>query len=238
MIKAKTLKDIFKARSPEYLIDEILYKNTLVLLSAYAGVGKTVLSLSIAKALLTGKALWKTFEVQETGPVIIFDEENPLSFVKDRVIKMGFKKDLPLYYVHYQNIKLDKEEHFNAIVKLINEIDPKLIIFDSLIRFYDGDENSSNSMAYVMGKIRELTTVTDCTAIVIHHDRKSYGEKKERVRGSGDIVGAVDIQLALEEKDGIHTLSNGKTRVIRMAPLNLKLKITDTKMEFIYLGRA
>lgn len=237
-LKVSALEEILDYPNPEFLIEPLLYKKTANLLTAYAGVGKSLLSLSIAHAIVTGTPLWQQFHVHRKGPVLIVDEENPGSFLKDRLVKMGFNKGMPIYFMHYQSVKLDNAGCFISLLDAIKKLKPVLVIFDALIRVHNAKENDNSEMAHVMGKIRELINRTGVATLVIHHERKGYGDKKERARGSGDIVGAVDTQLCLEPKeDGSLILSSGKTRVAPYPPIRLKLSDNEEKLSFIYLGR-
>ena len=68
-----------------------------------------------------------------------------------------------------------------------------LIIFDSLIRFHDGDENSATEMAPVMAELRALAH-PGATVVVLHHRAKN---EASRYRGSSDILGGVDLAFAV-----------------------------------------
>lgn len=236
--KISTLGDIFNYPNPEYLLEPILYRNTSNLLTAYAGVGKSVLSMSIAHAVVTGLPLWGHFQVHKTGSVLIIDEENPGAFLKERLLKMGFKEGMPIYFLHYQGVKLDAPACFASLVETISELKPVLVVFDALIRLHNAKENDNSEMAIVMGKVRELINLTGITALIIHHDRKGQGDRKERARGGGDIVGAVDNQICLEPKDDdTLLLSPGKTRVAPFKPIKLKMEGEGEALQFTYLGR-
>lgn len=237
-LKISTMRDILNYPNPEYLLEPILYRNTSNLLTAYAGIGKSVLSMSIAHAIVTGLPLWGHFQVHQKGAVLIVDEENPGAFLKDRLIKMGFTEGMPLHFLHYQSVKLDDPACFKDLLNTIKEIKPALVVFDALIRLHSAKENDNSEMAYVMGKIRELINLTGITALIIHHDRKGQGDRKERARGGGDIVGAVDNQICLEPKDDdTLLLSPGKTRVAPFRPIKLKLEGEEATLSFTYLGR-
>src|SRR4029077_240479 len=70
-----------------------------------------------------------------------------------------------------------------------------LIIFDSLIRFHDADENSASEMRVVMGHLRSLAAA-GATVFALHHKGKS-----SIYRGSTDIIGAVDVGFNLSRTD-------------------------------------
>ncbi len=234
-LKISGVGDILQYSNPEYLLEPILYEKTSNLLTAYAGVGKSVLSLSIAHALVTGLPLWGHFEVRRKESVLVIDEENPGSFLKDRLVRMGFKEGMPIYFLHYQSIKLDDPVCFTSLVEVVRNLKPELVIFDALIRLHTAKENDNSEMAQVMGKIRELINQTGITALIIHHDRKGQGNRKERARGGGDIVGAVDNQLCLEpEGDDTLLLSPGKARVAPFKPIRLKLESEGEALTFVY----
>lgn len=237
--RISTLVDILNYQNPEYLVEPILYQNTSNLLTAYAGVGKSLLAQSIAHAVLTGLPLWGHFQVHKTGSVLIIDEENPGAFLKDRLVKMGFKEGMPIYFLHYQGIKIDDSACFAYLVDVLNKIKPVLVIFDALIRIHNAkSENDTSEMAYVMGKMRELVNRTGITALTIHHDNKGSADGKRRARGASDIVGAVDNQICLEPKDDdTLKLFPGKTRVAPFQPIKLRLEGEGDTLSFTCLGR-
>jgi AAA domain len=68
-----------------------------------------------------------------------------------------------------------------------------LMIFDSLIRFHDGDENSATEMAPVMAELRALAHA-GATVVALHHRAKN---EASRYGGSSDILGGVDLAFAL-----------------------------------------
>jgi hypothetical protein len=78
-----------------------------------------------------------------------------------------------------------------------------LIIFDSLIRFHDADENSASEMRIVMGHLRSLASA-GATVVALHHRGKS---ESSNYRGSTDILGAVDVGFKLSRTDDLLELS-------------------------------
>jgi hypothetical protein len=82
-----------------------------------------------------------------------------------------------------------------------------LIIFDSLVRFHDADENSIKEMAAIMAKLRKLVTA-GATVIVLHHSPKSE-PRKNKYRGASDIHAGVDVafNLSVDRKTNPPTLT-------------------------------
>jgi len=217
-----TIKDIYAFEPPAPLIEGFLYKQTLNLLTGYAGVGKSIFTLALAKSLTTGEP-FLGHRVIEKGSVLIIDEENPKPFIRDRIAKFKLLPTSPLYYLHYQSIRVDAPDTINKLLVIVNKIKPILIVFDSLIRLHSASENDNSAMAQVMDKFREILKYINTTILLVHHDRKALALLRERVRGAGDILGAVDNQFNISEQDNGLILYTGKTRMIPIKPIRFKI---------------
>jgi len=229
----KGLGDILRYEPPSFLIQDLLVKNSLTMLSAYTGTGKSLLSLGIAKAILTGESLLN-LEVKEKGSVLLIDEETPGSILRDRLEKLGFAEDMPLSFLHFVGIRLDNDVIFNKLSTLIKRLKPSLVIIDSLIRIHNQKENEA-SMAFVMSRLRELCLL-GTTLLVIHHQRKGSADLKEGVRGHSDILGAIDMAFCLEDRGDFLILSCVKSRLEPLPPIRLRLESSDGKLSFVSLG--
>ena len=64
-----------------------------------------------------------------------------------------------------------------------------------------------------------------------------FCDKREKLRGSSDIPGAVDIEFALNKKGDCLTLESVKTRIEPVGPIRLKIK-TDQGFQIVSLGEA
>ncbi len=234
-LELTSLEDVYKYPETEYLIPPLLMRGSVNLIAAGPGKIKTTLSQSIAFSLLTGIPLWGKYPITETGPVLIVDEETPRSLLKDHMTRMGFNKDLPLYFLHFQDIRLDIDAIFEALMWKIVEVNPILIIFDSLVRLHGQKENDSIAMSTVMAKFRKIANCGP-TIWVVHHHKKGEGPLDEKARGASDIIAGVDIEYRLVQKDGFYYLSSGKSRIEQFGPIKLKAEFTDTKIEITCEG--
>lgn len=230
-----TLADVFNYPEPTYLIDPLLIEGTVTILGAYTGAGKSITALSIIQAVLTGSSLWGKFSANRSGPVLLIDEETPDSFLKDRVGKMGFEKEWPLHFLHFQSVRLDDGALFEAVMEKIQEVQPVLVVVDSLIRIHRQREDDATAMALVVDRLRKIANA-GTTVLVIHHHRKAEGPLSQKLRGSSDIPGGVDIEYALVPKGEYLVLSSVKTRTKPFGPIRLKMEITDEAIEMKYLG--
>jgi hypothetical protein len=230
-----TLNDVFEYPEPTFLIDPILVEGTVLAIGAYTGTGKSVTALSIEKAILSGKPLWGKYPVLKTGPVLLVDEETPKGFLKERIKKMSFCKTMPLYFLHFQDVRLDKDEYFNALMSKVEEVKPVLVVIDSLIRVHRQKEDDATSMSKVVDRLRKIAN-WGTTVLVIHHHKKGEGPLSQMLRGSSDIPGGIDVEYALIPKDGYLQFSSVKTRTKPLDPIRLKMEINETSIEMVYLG--
>lgn len=230
-----TLGEVFEYPEPTYLIDPVLIEGTVSVLGAYTGVGKSITALSIIKSILTGDPLWGKYRVAKTGSVLLVDEETPKSFLRERTEKMNFGKTLPLYFLHFQDVRLDRDDCFKALMEKIEEVKPVFLVIDSLIRVHRQKEDDAVSMALVIARLRKIVN-SGTTVLIIHHHKKGEGPLNQKLRGSSDIPGGVDIEYALIPKDDYLLFSSVKTRTKPLPPIRLKMTADDDKIEVSYQG--
>jgi hypothetical protein len=233
--KLTTLDEVFEYPEPTYLIDPVLIEGTVSVLGAYTGTGKSIAALSIIKSILTGVTLWGKYHVIKTGPVLLIDEETPQGFLRERAQKMGFTPGLPLYLLHFQDVRLDQDAFFIPLMEKIQEVQPVLVVIDSLIRVHRSKEDDAVAMSLVVGRLRKIAN-TGTTLLVIHHHKKGEGPLSQKLRGSSDIPGGVDIEYALlPVGDGL-VFKSVKTRTQPLIPIKLKMEANDEEISLLYQG--
>jgi len=234
--KIVTLKDIFNYPDPAYLIRNILIQGTVCILGAYAGVGKSIVVLSIIKSVLTGKPLWGKYKVRKTGPILLIDEETPRGWLKQRLQKMHFDKNLLFFSLHFQGVQLDRDDYFAALMAAIKKIKPVLVIFDSLTRVHHQSETYANAMSLVMERLRKIAN-WGTTVLVIHHHRKGKGDPSQMLRGSSDIAGGIDIEYALKKKGKYLIFRSEKTRTKPVKPIRLRMVFGKHRIKVVCKGK-
>jgi len=230
-----TLEEVLKYPEPNYLIDPVLIEGTVSVLGAYTGTGKSIAALSIIKSILTGEPLWGKYRVAKTGPVLLIDEETPQSFLRERAEKMRFDPGLPFYILHFQDVRLDRDDFFNALMEKIDEVKPILVVIDSLIRVHRLKEDDAVAMSLVVGRLRKIAN-SGTTLLTIHHHRKGSGPLSQQLRGSSDIPGGVDIEFALLPSGDHLVFKSVKTRTQPITPIKLKMEVGNNHIDLIYQG--
>jgi archaellum biogenesis ATPase FlaH len=230
-----TPSQILTYERPTCLIEPFLFQGSLNILGGAPGKGKSLLALSLIISVLSGKP-WLTKFTVVPGPVLLIDEETPRGFLRDRFEKMGISEKLPLHILHFSGMKVDNEISVKALVDVIRSVRPMLVVFDSLIRFHSQDENEARGMSRVMAAFRRVANEGP-TVLAIHHHRKVEGSLDFRSRGSSDIIGSVDTEFSLTEKDGVLTFGTAKTRVAPFGPVHFRLEVDET-IRLVYQGTA
>lgn len=233
-----TVTDLLHAPPVEWLIEDVLFDKTFSILGGYTGFGKSLLCLEIAKSIAGNFPLFGRYRVNRSGPVLFVDQENSHSDLGDRLRKMRIGADLPLYWLSFQGILLDDRASLHRLADVTKQLDPVLVVFDSLVRFHHAKENDAGEMAAVMAPLREMANA-GIGVLVQHHHTKSLGALEVRARGSSDIIGASDVEYALykNQHDQL-VLQTVKSRRAAVQPLCLEIVDQDGELFFRCVGTA
>jgi RecA-family ATPase len=173
---------------PSYLIDGVLNNNVLALLAGKFGTYKSFVSVSWACSVATGKP-WFGHEVVKPGPILYIAAEGA-SGLKQRteawesVYNRGQRIPDDRFVVVGGSVRLTLGGDMDAISELCAEVEPRLVIWDTLHRCAPGvEENSNTEMGLIVAAMDRLREVHECTQLVNHHT----GHAGERSRGASAI---------------------------------------------------
>lgn len=173
----------------EWIVKDILPKGSVTMFYARGGMGKTTLTMQKTDAVSRGVP-FLGLETEKT-PVIYIDFENSLAVLSDRLKKAG-AADVLFWTSTDTPPKLDRAD-WQKYHDLLKEYPGALLVFDTLRSSQGGNENDSQEMGAVMGKLRELRDA-GATVLVLHHTAKS---SEQRYKGSTAIFDMVDHVLAI-----------------------------------------
>ena len=177
----------------EWLVQEFLATGSVNLLSAESDTGKTWLAYFIAGAV----AQWHPILGREVRQrkVLYLDGENPLYVVKQRLFDLGIKETPELKIWGGWNDSPPPGPNSPIVQQFAREHQP-LIVYDSLIEFHPGSEQSSNETRDYMRRFRTLANLGG-TVLVLHNCGKA--ETAKPYRGSSDIKASVDMAYELKK---------------------------------------
>jgi hypothetical protein len=219
LIPVISVKDVLETEYPEqqWLIDKFLAEQSICLLVGEAGTFKSFLSLYLVRQLITQEPFLGQFQVFKKCKVLVIDKENKLRRVKRRLEGLNFPLTDNVFFLQYpEEFMFENETFLLQISSFISQHHIEVVILDSFIDMFVGNENSSTDTAMAFNAIRSLSQ--DCTFIAIHHDSKPIPKvtrtAAQRTRGSSNIIAQVDTQFYLEKgKDGKSiVVEQGKSR--------------------------
>lgn len=173
-------------------VENMIAQGSVTLICAESGVGKTWLGYFIAGCVAHGMPL--AGRCVKQSKVLYLDGENPLYVVKQRLFDLGIRETKDLMIWGGWNIAPPTGPQSPLLVEFAKQCQP-VIIFDSLIEFHPGSEQSSTETRAFMKYFRLLANL-GATVIVLHHSGKA--ETAKIYRGSSDIKAAVDTAYQLQ----------------------------------------
>jgi predicted ATP-dependent serine protease len=229
----KSIQEFKEFGKFRFLVDPFIPKGVLIELGGREGSGKSLLALTIIKAILKKEPLWGMYPVPESGPVLLIDEETPATLLKERTEQLGFEgfdKDL-FHCLHYRGIKIDNDWDFERLMNLVKAYRPLLVVIDSLVRIHRRGENSATAMAFVSDRLRKIVSLGPTVLFIHHHSKR--GES----RGSTEIMAGVDVEYSIKkESDKTLLLRSEKTRVKPLDPIKLRIENHGELISVEYMG--
>jgi len=154
---------------------------------------KSWLALDMAVSVASGTACLGCFDVEHSGPVVVFLAEDPLPELKDRVVQICRHRGLaleglPLHAVTAPRLRLDVEEDRSALEETLAAIRPRLLVLDPLVRLHSRDENASSDIAELLGFLRGLNRQYALAIMLVHHmAKRARRDPGQALRGSSDL---------------------------------------------------
>ena len=243
LIWLKDLKD-YNIEEKDWIIDKLIPTKSVCILTGKRGTLKTFISIAMAYSIASGEPFLETYDT-EKGKVIYLDKENGIQIMKKRtrMFEKGLElkdSDLPIGFICFSQIKLDKLGGIAAIEKVIEEHDPSLLIVDTYRRSVSFDENDAGKVSELfVDTLRPIVEKNNCSILLIHHDRKSSGrgesvDEMDEMRGSSDLANYADIILKTERKGKKLILKQLKNRnAEELTPFQIKTQFEENNKEMV-----
>ena len=179
--------------SIEWLWEGYLAPGILTLLSARPKIGKTTLIFHFLSVFFRRQPFLDQATYQ-AGKVLLFTEES-LMLLKRRLERLGLSGDSLLIA---QRFTISGWTDVLARIRLAAQQGVRLVIIDTLASFWGvEDENDAPKAVNALLPLQTLAQQLGIAVLLVHHLRKSAGEDGTAHRGSGAIVGAVDVAVEM-----------------------------------------
>jgi RecA-family ATPase len=202
--RLKPLSELMEERFDpiNWIVDRLVPSEGIIAIAGDPASFKTWLILDMAQKIASGTLLFNKFPTKQTG-VLLVDEENGDRSLQSRFKMLGNKFDLPIHTLSFNEFKLTSDS-VKKLVRTAEKKDIGLIIFDSLVRIHNADENSAIAMAGVLALLKRITMAGITVIFTHHHKKKGNGQSNgaQDMRGSSDILASLDSQLSIEKEGG------------------------------------
>ena len=205
-----------EVKPPDWLVKNILEKETFCTLYGDSGAGKSFLALELASCIATGKSFYG-FPVKQGNVIYIAGEG--YSGISRRLLAWSIAKKTKLnkapLYLSKGAVSLNDPSTMIPVKKTLKRHItkygiPALVILDTWARVLGGDDSATADAAAGVAAMDGLRAeFGNFTTLVIHHE----GHNKGRARGWSGLRAAVDMEYRAERgADGILRLECTKAK--------------------------
>lgn len=190
-----------------WTVEDWLPESTIGFLVGPPGVGKTWLEYDLALSVATGAPFLGRFPVHKSGPVLLFQQEDPPPLIAERLgillaqktMPPGFRADqlkegdhwplppagLPLFILDGRHFEFRSQAAAAALVATVQRHRPALVIFDPLYTMADPKDWFSD-VARQISVLKELRNTYGTSFLLAHHTKKMGKEDtgREQLWGS------------------------------------------------------
>lgn len=194
--KVYSFKEIQEMNIPEpvAIVEDLLYKKNLSILSAKPKVGKSTLARFLSSQVNSGGIFLGRKCIRSR--VLYFSLEEPLFNVKRDFEAIMVQNPEDLFIINELELPTLK-----SIEQTVQKMKPDLVIIDTMIHATQvPDINDYYKNTAALASYRALANKNDCHIMFIHHSKKGDSSGAESVLGSSGIIGSVDLIINLDKK--------------------------------------
>jgi putative DNA primase/helicase len=234
--------DINELADPEYLIDGVIPKDSVIAMYGKPGAKKgfVILDLVMTIGALTLDELrrgvkldWHGHEVEHGAVLYVWAEG-----------QAGIKKRITAWRQMRQRMNVGHS--VTVLPEAVNLLDPafvtelieaaddvaeahgmpvKLIVLDTLSKCSGGANiNQPGEMGALADAIERIKTVTGATIVIIHHEGK---DETRGMMGASTFKGAIDVELRVSGEDRDVLVEGGKTKDDQPPVFAFKTRVVD-----------
>ncbi len=187
--KLKTGKEIKALNIQiEWLIQDIIPKQAVILFFGRGGIGKTTLAMMLCNSISKGTTFLGV--PSEKKVVIYVDYENSTAVLSERLRNIGCDE---VNFLTCDQIPPRLDEHPSAFFEILEKYPNAVFVIDTLRSSQSGDENKSADMTPIMNLAQQIRNKGG-TVIILHHCPKG---SENQYKGSTAIFDLSDHVIGL-----------------------------------------
>jgi RecA-family ATPase len=195
--------------TPAYLVDPVIPQGGIAILHGKPGAGKTQFVITLAQAINSGTPFLNRWSTRQ-GSVVVIQADMTGQIQQDRISHAINDVNLSRTYwtaepdgstptINIQTLSLTDPD----LVARIREIDPVLVVWDTLRKVHRLGENASETPVIVFEAARSICPTA--THLFLHHDKKASRDPDavdtddEDFMGTQQWKGSADATFSLKE---------------------------------------
>ena len=207
-------------KRPQWLIEDILESGTLGMLYGAPASGKSFLALDMGACVATGLD-WHGNKVQQGG-VLYFVGEGLQGIIRRKEAwsishetDLNYSMSFSTQFVDLNNLENSLPEFIEEIRKVSEQTEVKLLILDTLSRYYSGDENAAGDMNHFISVLDALRQEFGFAVLLVHHTGK---DTSRGARGSSVLRAAIDTEIQVQKSNDAISITNTKQKDFDVFP--------------------
>lgn len=201
-------------RQPEWVVEPIIEKDTVVLFTGDSGAGKSIICVSMILAIIRGER-WCGYETVQ-GRVLYIDNENHARLVDRRLRMFGFTPEdhKSLQYKSRLGVQLGAGAWLEQALAEIEAFEPSLIVLDTLGSTTTMTTSDNDSIIRTYATVLRPLASASRALLVLHHERKPTPNMPRDARnaalGGVHLRTQADTMLTVERKG--EPMQHGRTK--------------------------
>jgi len=202
------------------IVDDLLYEDTITLISAEPGCGKSMIALQIAASLASTEKesrIFNQFFVGEAELVYYLQLEGSLreTLRRLKVIGKSIPFDPDLICIDYSTgYNVLRDNSADTLLARIANFKPSVLIIDPLYLLVSGGLSKDEPAAAVCRFLLSIVNRLHCAVIVLHHTTKSsYTSDGRRMEKEDEFYGSQWIKAHVDSSFQLSSANSQRTQV-------------------------
>lgn len=207
-----------KPQPISWLVRDWVQGNALMMVHGPSGCGKTFVVLDWAMHIASYQDSWHGKTIHGGAVAYLAGEGHNGLRGRTALWLQEHQPDACELYISQSGTDLNTAEGLAKAAEAIRAmpVSPRLVVVDTLHRFLLGDENSAQDTKTMLDACAHLMGEFDCSVLLVHHTGVNP-EAQNRARGSSAWKGALDIEVSIENKDGLLNIIQRKNKDSELA---------------------
>ena len=218
-----------QSEKTSWLIESLWLTGAVGLIGAQPKSCKTWLGLDMAVSVASGTPCLGRFAVTSPGPVLVYLAEDNLEQLRRRVDGIAASRSLStaaidLSVITSPLIRLDSDSDQQRLMDTIENLRPRLLLLDPLVRLHRLDENNAREISGLLGYLREVQRRFETAVVLTHHaSKRANARPGQSLRGSSDLHAFGDSNIYLRRHDDEVELTVEHRSASPMASIRFRL---------------